>query len=259
MTIKMNSINTKIEKLGLTMSETKIYLAVLVLGKTTISQIAKQTSINRRNIYDSLSTLIDKGLIFQIIGEKEGRYVAIEPSKLQELIQSKELALKNIMPDLEKAFNKNKTRDQAYIYKGIEGFKNYLEDVLQIGKDVYCVGAKGGWGYQVLGEFADWFETERINKKIKVYNLFDHEMRDTVIKNKPSYNKYSEFRFLPPELSTNSAIDIFGNRIVTFTGLSFEKFDDDVTLFVLTNQELADANRAWFQFMWDNSSDEIIL
>jgi len=251
-----NNITKEINSLGLTPSESRVYLALLSLGKGTVSQIADKTNINRRNIYDSLSTLLDKGLIFQIISEREGNYGAVEPNKLQELIQSKELALKNIMPDLQKQFYKKYKKDEAYIYKGIEGFKNYLEDILQIGKDVYCVGAKGGWGCQKLGDFATWFETERINRKIKVYNLFDHEMREIVTKNNPAYNKFADYRFLPPEFSANSAIDIFGDYIVTFTGLYNEKFDDNVTIFVLINEELADANRTWFKFMWDNSNNK---
>jgi len=156
-----------LEALGLNKSEAKIYTVAIQLGRTNVSAIARKTGINRRNIYDTLSTLIDKGLIFQIIGEREGTYAAVEPSKLLELIQTKELALESIMPSLEQRFASPSPGENAVIYKGIDGFKNYLEDILTTEKDVYCLSAKGGWGFAELGDFADWFEQEQIRKKSK--------------------------------------------------------------------------------------------
>lgn len=227
---------------------------MLELGKTNISDIAKHTSINRRNVYDALSTLIDKGLAFQFMGEHTRQYAAVEPQKLLELIQSREVSLSTILPDLRQRYETPRPSERAIIYKGLEGFKNYLEDVLAAGQDIYCLGAKGGWGYAGLGDFADWFEQERIRKKIKVYNLFDQEMRPVIAKNKPMYNVLSEYRFLPAEYTTNSAIDVFGTTLVTFTGLSPEKLDDGVTLFVLTSQEIAESFRIWFRLMWEHSA-----
>lgn len=244
---------TSLEGLGLNKSEAKVYTVAVQLGQTNVSAIARETGINRRNIYDALSTLIDKGLMFQIIGEREGTYAAVEPTKLLELIQTKELALESIMPSLEQRFASPSPGENAAIYKGLDGFKNYLEDILTTGKDVYCLGAKGGWSFSGLGDFADWFEQERIRKKIKVFNLFDQEMHDIVQAKKPLYNTYAEYRFLPKEFSTNSGVDVFGDKVVTFTGLYPEKFDEDVTLFVMTNRDIAEAFQMWFQFMWDNS------
>ncbi len=246
------TLNT-LRQLGLTSSEAKIYLAILVQGKTNISDIAVRTGINRRNVYDALSTLIDKGLAFQFMGVRTGKYAAVEPQKLLELIQSREVSLSSILPDLQQRFHAPRLSERAVIYKGIEGFKNYLEDILAVGQEVFCLGAKGGWGFSELGDFADWFEQERIRKKIKVYNLFDQEMRPVIIGKKPMYTMLSEHRFLPKKYSTNSAADAFGTTLVTFTGLSPEKLSDDVTLFVLNSQEITDSFRRWFMFMWVHS------
>lgn len=251
----MEKITVQLNKIGLTKSEAQIYLAIIELGKTNISSIAKATSINRRNIYDSISTLLDKGLIFQIVGEKEGVYAGVEPEKLIELIQSKEIALDKIMPELDNIYQTERVKEEAVVYKGVDGFKSYLQDILNEGQDVYCLGAKGGWSYEGLGDFADWFEAERIRKKIKVFNLFDQSMKEKITTQKPMYNMLSEQRFLQKEYSTNSAVDVFGDQVVTFTGLAPEKFDDDVTLFVMLSKDLAESWRTWFKFLWDNSQE----
>lgn len=238
--------------LGLNTSEAKIYLATVSQEQTNVSKLASETGINRRNVYDALNTLIDKGLVFQIIGERKGAYAAVEPSKLMELIQTKELALESVLPSLEQRYASPSPGESAQIYKGLEGFKNYLEDILNTQENVYCLGAKGGWGYEKLGDFTDWFESERIRKKIKVFNLFDHEMCG-VVKKDSLYNTYAEHRFLPPEHSTDSGMDIFGDKVVTFTGLYPERLNDDITLFVIHNRAIAESCRIWFQQMWDAS------
>lgn len=242
-----------LHELDLTQSEAKIYLAVLESGKTTISEIAKKTQLHRRNIYDCLSTLLDKGLVFNILGEQQNFYGSITPEKLIELIESKEIALNKILPELQKLYTKDHVLERAVIYKGIDGFKHYMQDILTVGKDVYCIGAKGGWASSLLGDFSQWFEEERIAKKIKVHNLFDAQMRKKIETEKPLFNTFAEHRFLPESYATHSAIDIFGDHLVIFTGLDIERITDDVTLFVVTDADLADSYRTWFQFMWDHS------
>ncbi len=247
-------ILSALRELDLTQSEAKIYLAVLESGKTTISEIAQKTQLHRRNIYDCLSTLLDKGLVFNILGEQQNFYGSITPEKLIELVESKEIALNAILPSLQELYTKDHVLERALIYKGVEGFKKYLQDILNAEKDVYCIGAKGGWASLNIGDFSQWFEEERVAKKINVHNLFDASMRQSIATKKPLYNTHAKHRFLPEAYATHSAIDIFGDHIVIFTGLDVEKIDDNVTLFVIINSDLADSYRIWFQCMWDHSS-----
>jgi len=50
----------KLESLGLTSTESKLYLTLLQVGESTAVQLAKETSIHRRTIYDNLAILIKK-------------------------------------------------------------------------------------------------------------------------------------------------------------------------------------------------------
>lgn len=248
----MNSEITKtLQTIGLTQSEAKSYLAILEQGKTTVSAIARVTKMNRRNVYDVLNTLLDKGLTFSIIGEKETLYAGVEPEKLLEMIQSKENALNLVLPELQTMFSREHIQEKAVMYQGIEGFKQYMQDVLTVGEDVRSMAVKAGWKSSELGDFTEWFEQERIKRKIKSYNLFEYEMKPVIEEKKPTYLLYSENRFLPKEYSTNSAFDVFGDYVVTHTDVYIERFDPNVKIYVMINRNLADAFRTWFQFMWD--------
>lgn len=239
-----------LEEIGLSPNEAKVYEALVDRGVSSVPALALKTGVDKRNIYDIIPKMLKKGIIYQIVDPKERLYAALEPVKLKELLREKESKLDDILPGLNKKFHRSKTGESVSIYKGKEGFKNYLRDILKVGKDVCFIGAKGGWFDEDLQTFITYFLKSAKKKGIKYQHLFDHEMSreaPEVIKRlgKP-------YKFLPKEYSTTGAVDIFGDHVVTFSGLTLKSLTEDVTLVVIQNKELADCYRTWFRFMWDH-------
>ncbi|MBI2147698.1 hypothetical protein HYU19_04435 [Candidatus Woesearchaeota archaeon] len=242
---------------GLSLNETRVYEAMLQLGEASVNTISIKSKVHRRNVYDALTKLIDKGLAAQYVQKGEQRFQATDPERLLTILKEKEDKLAKAIPDLKKRYLSKKEGEQAYIYRDVQGFRNYMQDILDVGEDVYCIGAKGGWFDPRLASFRARFYKELNKKKLHCYHLFDHEMRDHIKEDIESPVKIHlhEARFLPPESSTNSAIDIFGDRIVTFTGLNINKLDDDLVQFVIISQPLADSYKKWFWLMWEKCKD----
>lgn len=241
---------TILEELGLSQNEAKIYAGLIEIGTSSVPQISLKIGVHKRNIYDIIPRLLQKGLIYQIAESKENTYAAVEPNKLADLVWEKESRLNSILPALNKQFKKTTTNEAVYIYKGIEGFKNYLRDIIKTGEDVYFIGAKGGWFDKELQTFIHKFLKEAKAKKIKYYHIFDSSIKDQAPELLPLLGK--PYKFLPKKYSTTGAIDIFGDHVVTFSGLSVKDINDDLTLIVMVNKELADCYRTWFQFIWDH-------
>lgn len=153
------------------------------------------------------------------------------------------------LPYLNRQYKKTASDEAVYIYKGVEGFKNYLRDILTVGEDVYFIGAKGGWFDKDLQTFIQKFLKQAKSKKIKYSHIFDAEVKTLAPELLSMLGK--PYRFLPPAYSTSGAIDIFGDHVVTFSGLTLKDITDDITLTVMVNKELADCYRTWFKFMWD--------
>ncbi|OHA87689.1 MAG: hypothetical protein A3A96_03350 [Candidatus Zambryskibacteria bacterium RIFCSPLOWO2_01_FULL_39_39] len=247
-------MNEVFESLGLSPNEIKIYDSLLGRGESSISEIAISSQIHRRNAYDAMQRLIDKGLCFQIFSNKENTYNAVDPDKLVELLAEKQQKLENALPDLKKRFGSRSDVEEAYIYKGLEGQKNILRDVLRVGKDSYFIGAKGGWYDPRLDTARSAFFKEANKKKIKFIQLFDNEI-DSQMKDFPKYFEGKlEYRFLPKEYSTNSAIHIFGDYVITYTGLTIGKISESTIFFVIHSKDLAESYRTWFWYMWGQSS-----
>lgn len=242
------------ETLGLSPNEAKIYETLVEHGESSVSDIAISAGIHRRNAYDAIHRLIDKGLCFEIFSSAENRYNAVDPDKLVELFKEKEGALLEILPSLKKKFGARVAPEEAYIYRGFEGQKNIWRDILRVGQDSYFIGAKGGWYDPRLEASRIAFFKEANRKKIKFIQLFDQDVKIKLPDFPKHFEGRLEYRFLPKKYSTISGIGIFGDYIVTYTGLSIGKTDEHTVFFVIHSKNLAESYRTWFWYMWEQSS-----
>jgi hypothetical protein len=188
--------------------------------------------------------------VFEVQGKKEITYEPVEPGKLLELLKEKETRLEAELPGLIKTYRETRAPERAFIYKGVEGVKNYLRTALMKGEDMYILGAEGAWFDPRIASYTTWFLKEAEQKKMKFHVIFDHDAREV-----PKFMDWlpaKDWKILPDEYDTNSTMDIFGDYVVTYTGTQPGKLQDDVTIFVMHSPALAKSYRAWWQYMWDS-------
>ncbi len=84
-------------------------------------------------------------------------------------------------------------------------------------------------------------------------HLFDHEVKEQ----KPEILKLvgKPYKFLSKEYSSPTAVDIFGDYVVTFVGVKPGELFEEPLQFILKSKLLADGYRKNFQFMWDNCKE----
>jgi sugar-specific transcriptional regulator TrmB len=238
------------EEIGLSPNEAKIYETLLSTGETSVSEISLKGKIHRRNVYDALNRLIEKRLVFRVMQKGENTFQAVTPNKLLEILKEKENALLKEMPALRRLYETEPPIEAAYIYKGLEGFKNYMRDLVRVGQDTYFLGAKGLWFTPRIDKsFLTDFTQMAKEKKIKHYTLYDPRVPEKV----PQALKEvgGEYKILPAKYATPGVTDIFGDYVVTFTSVDVGNFGEDGIIFVMINPELAESYRTWFKFMWD--------
>jgi len=236
------------QELGLSKNEAEIYETLLEQGELPVGRLSTKSKVHRRNVYDVLERLVEKGLVFEIVEQKENRYQAVDPKKLAELIQEKGEMLSKDLPNLQKLYKNTPHEEEVFVYRGAEGWKNYMRDMLQIADTAYFIGAKGAWLDARVKHFYPKFIKEAQKKQIKFYHLFDHEVKTTCPEILPKIGKY--YKFLPKEYSTKAAIDIFGNHVNIISGVHLGGLDESFSLTIIVNETIANAFRVWFQFMW---------
>lgn len=240
-----------LQKLDLSKNESIIYETLLKKGESNVSSISKFSGIHRRNVYDTIDHLLSKGLISEKVTLKENTYLPVDPKKLTEIIKEKEMELAKVMPIFQKLYNTKPETESVFIYKGIEGWKNYLRDVLEVGENLYTIGGKGAWSDPRIRTFLNDFLKKANKKRIEFYMLYDGDKKEI-----PEFvvdTTKGKHKFLPKKYSNNSTIEIFGDRVVIFSNINTTEriIDEKATLTVIKNRNVADAFKTWFQMIWD--------
>jgi len=238
-----------LRELGLSLNESRVYEVLLPLGEASVQKISDKTGIHRRNVYDAISKLIEKGLVSEVVVGGEKNFKVTSPERLGDLLKEREERLDRVLPDMLKKFNRVEEKEEAYFYRGVEGFKTYLQLILDAKEDVYFIGAKAFWLDERLEFYLPHFEKERKRLGIKLKHLFDAEVRDE----KPEILKKvgKSYKFMDKKYSSHTAVDIFGPYVVTFVGVSPGKLDEEPLMFVMKSRRLADGYRKFFEMMWD--------
>lgn len=238
------------EELGLTPNEAKIYETLVSGLEMPVSEISVKAKVHRRNVYDALNRLLEKGLVFQIFQKGENMYRAVHPQKLLEVLKERENKLQHILPALSEQYEEKPLEEAAFIYKGIEGYKNYRRDLLRVNEEVYFLGAKALWMTPGIPKSVHEEFRKKFEKQKKTYKtLFDPrvpELLPDAIK-----NIGGEYKVLPKGYETIGVVDIFGDHIATFTSEGVGNFGEHGSIYVMINRDLANSYKTWFKLIWD--------
>ena len=99
------SMDTKILKeIGLTETEIKAYLSLLTLGATSAGRIVEETGVYRKNLYDALNKLIEKGLVSYVIEDKIRVFQAKNPENLEKYLDEKKAKIEEQKQEIQKDF-----------------------------------------------------------------------------------------------------------------------------------------------------------
>lgn len=135
------------------------------------------------------------------------------------------------------------------VLRGSEGFREFIYDVYDTVKDTgghICVTNvderqferwQGVYAKDYLSKMA---AVERLGFQILVREGDDYF----------TASKYAQYRHLPAELFSGVPTYIYGNKKAE---ILFD--DDDVTIFLFDNQQLADAERLQFKMIWNQASE----
>lgn len=236
------TIKDTLKQVGLTETESKVYLTLLEEGESLAGKIGDKANIHRKNVYDALSNLIKKGLASMVIKSGKKHYSALSPEKITLILEEKQRKINKVMPELlEKFSNKKSIRNVTY-FDGDEGIKTFLQDILKENKKLRIIGGTGK-GYSKMNYYIfPWFK--KINsQKIKLDVLFNYDSinKEKIIKE----TKDISYKILPKHFTTPTQIFIYGNK----TGILIWS---EVPLCVLIeNKDITKGFIEYFKLMWE--------
>lgn len=258
-------MDEQLQNLGLEDTEAKVYLALLELGPSSVSEITKKAKITRTLGYHVLEKLGWYGLVNRTSSQgKKIQYSAEHPRSVLQFVKNKKNSwekrikeAEEILPDLVSLY---KVAEKPVIryQQGVEGIKAIHEEGLESQTEILAILDVDSWNIPELWQWAKWYNKERNQKKIKERILIlDTPKGREWIKSYKGSTVYTLYRWVKPE-------DI--EHFSAFGG-SLNIYDHKVMIALVKNQymgviiesrTLVNILKGMFEFIWHRAEPVIL-
>lgn len=233
-----------LKEYGLSEKESKVYLALLPLGKINLQEVAKRVDLPRTTIYNTLNYLVSKGLVSFITNKGVRFYEATDPSKLLDKLDEKRELVASVLPELESLKKIIKESSSVEIFQGSKGLFTILSDIFKKKQQTYYFGSYS-LSVEVLKHQPEHFRTIRLDRKIPAKIVIDKYDEDTF--HKKEYIKITEMRFNDSLRDFPCMIFIYGKKVALYT------LKKDIIGVIISNEQVADAMKMVFDMYWNSS------
>ena len=230
-----------LKEIGVQEGEVTVYLALLKLKETTATQITQYTGLHRSYVYDLIEKLKERGLVSFVIKNNVKYFRASHPSKILDYIKEKEEKINTILPELINLSQEKGEDIKVEIYKGKEGIKTILNDIL-----------KENRGYLLFGHLK--FEellpiyVKQFVKLADKQKIIEKAILEKGIKIIPT--KRHEYKYISKEYLFPNAVIVYGNKVAIFI------WQEPYYVLLIENKDVALSYKTHFNLLWSIAKDE---
>ncbi|TSC78017.1 MAG: transcriptional regulator TrmB [Parcubacteria group bacterium Gr01-1014_24] len=235
-------------EIGLSKKEAGVYIALLLLGHGTVSQISRRANINRTTGYDILDSLSTKGLVSISGKEPKQEYSAESPENLSKFIsediKNKNEALKKteeIIPEL-KSIHNVKDRPKVFFYEGREGLEKVYEDTLTSTETIRAYANVEHMNAGLPGYFPEYFK-RRASKGIFIRGI-GPKTEENIELGKRNVEEKREMALVPRDkYDFVPEINIYDNKVM------IASWHEQLGI-IIESTEIADAMKVIYELAW---------
>ncbi|MFA6404652.1 MAG: helix-turn-helix domain-containing protein [Candidatus Paceibacterota bacterium] len=248
---KLVQLKTNLLSFGLSTKETDVYIALLELGRETVTKISYKAGINRTTGYDILNSLVNKKLVSISGKEPKQEYVAEPPTAIIEYLKRQATQAtenikraENIIPELNLLYT-FENRPKIRFYEGVDGLKYAYEDTLSSSETILAYASVEDVNSGIPNYFPEYFK-RRASKNIHIRAIFPetplaHERSalDKDEKRESLLVPYDKYRFTPE-------INIYDNKVMIASWR--EKLG-----IIIESEEIADVMKKIYELAWSEA------
>ena len=241
-------LQKSLEYIGFSEKEVLVYLALLELGKGTVTQISRKAGINRPTGYHILASLALKELVKVSGKEPKQEYVAESPDQIEKMllkkIQTDQAYIneaKKIIPELKSIHNVT-DKPKVFFYEGVEGVKKVYEDTLTSHEPIRAYASVENMHAGLPGYFPEYYN-RRAGKGISIRAIVpnsetgrERKSFDKKEKREIALVPFESFQFIPE-------INIYDNKVMIASWK--EKLG-----IIIESTEIADAMKKIYELAW---------
>jgi HTH-type transcriptional regulator, sugar sensing transcriptional regulator len=245
---KQSILEKQLQATGLSNNEVSAYLALLDLGKGTVSQISRKAGLNRTTGYDILDRLVTKRLVSISGKEPKQEYLAESPDRIENLLldelEEKQNQLENArktIPQL-KSIHNVAGRPQIRFYEGTEGLRQVYEDTLTSNEPIRAYASVDDV-HKALPNYFPQYYKRRTQKNIPIRAIFtDTPEGRELAKHDEEEIRQSTF-VSAQQYGFHPEINIYDNKIMIASWR--EKLG-----IIIESGEIADAMKKIYELAW---------
>ncbi|MGV8151264.1 MAG: TrmB family transcriptional regulator [Candidatus Woesearchaeota archaeon] len=226
----------ELQNIGMDSKEAQIYRTLLQLGKGTVNQILKKTTIERRTIYDILERLMQKGFASYYEDNGTKTFLPTNPQILLEDMDKKRESFSKILPKLNslKEVDENASLE---LLKGKQGVKTIFLEIQHTSKIHYAFGN--------INHFVDKLD---IDTKRFLTTIESKKHTETIIYPKGEKIlkiKGGQYRVLDRKKMPPTPVIIYNNTTCLFM------FGEPIQIIKITSKEITKSYIEYFNTYWN--------
>ncbi len=243
-----------LRQLGLTDHEIRVYLLLFDMGKSKARDLVTPSGLGRANLYHVLASLVARGLVVILEG-KQQEYQVTHPERLLSLVEERRLMVERLaqetrsaLPTFISRMHLSTGKPVLRYFEGIAGLEEAIEDSL-LAKNGICTFLDVTAFTGAIAEANARYVKKRIARGVhKRILVADSEEARAFFG--PTLMPHTEVRFLSqfPQ-GLHAALEIYNDTVAFFT-LSPRHH----IAALMTDQALADFQRAQFLYLWDRAT-----
>jgi sugar-specific transcriptional regulator TrmB len=250
----------ELRAIGLTDGEIEVYLALLKLGESTNSPIARHTQFQSSTVYYCLNTLIEKGFVTYILKGNRKHFRAVNPDNIISILDEKEKEfleikdkVKDLVPQLKGYEGLIEEKTTAEVYEGFNGmrmiFRQILDELKKGEQYEAFVIEQNISGSKELELLFTRHNKDLKSKGIKLKLIAPARMKEVFEKiyGKRFLSSYQEIRYTTEVIPVG--LTIYKNNFITHTTEKGKPLSIKIR-----NEKLSQMYRDYFSHIWKNSA-----
>lgn len=240
-----------LENLGLSEKQSLVYLSLIKLGSSDMTDIARSAGLKRPTVYLIISELETLGLVSMVVQGKKKLYSPVHPRRISEIMHSRLREFESVYPEIISLYDSGSNKPVVQMFTGTSGVRHaYAQAFSMIQR-----GVEGLWMGNI-GLLIDHHPDimREYNKTIGQLHIYtvreiifgDESSRAWVQRMNKKPKKHHQIKYLNDAGSAGMTDQfIVGNKIFQFIISENEVFTT-----ITDSHELAKTARFVFEQVW---------
>lgn len=229
-------------RIGFTQKEAHVYLACLELGSGTVLQISRKADVTRGSCYDVLQSMLERGLVSKIEGDRGLHFSAVDPDILLKRTEQNVRELELALPELKGLFHQH-ARPKVRYFEGIEGIKRVYLDTLTATTEIlnYANSKEVRHHWPTYDE--EYIQL-RYKKGIFLKGIYPDDELGQRVKSLDGACLRETRLLSSKEFRFTNEINIYDNKV------AITSFESELIGILIESKQIADTQREIFKMAW---------